>query len=54
MTNRVDEDFVITVLDSEFEITSEEPHGQRVSKLLTGEDFSEEVVVPASDLHLAS
>ena len=29
-------------------------HGERVSKLLTGEDFSEEVVVPASDLHLAS
>ena len=29
-------------------------HGQRVSKLLAGEDFGEEVVVPASDLHFAS
>ncbi len=29
-------------------------HGQRVSKLLTCEDFREEVVVPAGDLHLAS
>ena len=29
-------------------------HGQRVSKLLTGEDFREEVVVPAGDLHFAS
>ena len=29
-------------------------HGQRVSKLLTGEDLREEVVVPAGDLHLAS
>ncbi len=30
------------------------PHGQRVSKVLTCEDFRQEVVVPASDLHLAS
>ncbi len=29
-------------------------HGQRVSKLLTCEDFGEEAVVPAGDLHLAS
>ena len=29
-------------------------HGERVSKLLAGEDFSEEVVVPAGDLHFAS
>ena len=29
-------------------------HGQRVSKLLTGEDFREEVFIPAGDLHLAS
>ena len=29
-------------------------HGQRVSKVLTCEDFRKEVVVPASDLHLAS
>ena len=31
-----------------------EGHGQRVSKLLTCEDFREEVVIPASDLHFAS
>ena len=28
--------------------------GQRVSNVLTCQDFGEEVVVPAGDLHLAS
>lgn len=29
-------------------------HGERVSKMLAGEDFSEEVVVPVGELHFAS
>ena len=35
-------------------IETADPHGQRISNVLTCEDLCEEVVVPTGDLHFAS